>query len=145
MDHRTDGSEIVGDIPRECLALSPCPYRDRQRLIYEHARAGGDALALGRRQTQIDRDRYAPQQKASVQCLREGDTGRQCDRDPLAWPASPGPHAEAQREATVAEWVAEMAISYRDWKLLETAVTQTKQRTEEFLIETKLQGSSRQI
>jgi len=61
--------------------------------------------------------------------------------DPLAWPASPGPHAEAQREATVAEWVAEMAISYRDWKLLETAVTQTKQTTEEFLIETKLQGS----
>jgi hypothetical protein len=72
--------------------------------------------------------------------------------EPLACPASPDPRRvypearkEQQREAAVAEWVAENAVSNRDWNLLEMAVTQTKQSTEEFLIETKLQGSSRQI
>ncbi len=90
VDHRTDGIEIVADVPRaECLTARPprhAALRCASGSLHEHARTRRDALALGRRQAQIDRDRHRPQQKARVQRLGKGDAWLQA----RSRPARPG-------------------------------------------------------
>jgi hypothetical protein len=86
VDHHGCTLQIVA---RGGVAIRAAAVRaQRERLLDEHGGTGGEALALGRRQPEIDRYRDGSEQQAGMERPGEGGPRRQRDRD-----APPGTRA----------------------------------------------------